>query len=61
MIGISDGGMRLGSFGGISSGTSKSVGDLLFTKDGTTYVRINNIAGVTGMAQHIKSIIRANQ
>lgn len=46
MIGISDGGMRLGSFGGISSGTSKSVGDLLFTKDGTTYVIIKNISGV---------------
>jgi len=58
IIGTKAGGMRVGTFGGISSGTSRSVGDLLFNDAGTTYVRINGIAGVTGMAQHIKTIIK---
>lgn len=58
-VGVGSSGMRVGSGGGISQGMSKTVGDVLFTKNGKTHVRINCISGPSGIRQHVKSIIRS--
>ena len=59
IIGTSSSGMRIGTFGGIGQSSSKTVGDLLFLKDGKIYHRINNVAGPSGVRQTILSIIRS--